>query len=78
MRRPVNHARLHGGDAFVPTIGGLGSTLPPTTKNYNMTMFLTDLGLLVKIKEIESLIPLANIQLMVFSGPDEDVKKTKA
>lgn len=66
MRRQVKYAKLHGGDAFIPGIGGLGSTLPPQSKTLNLKMFIDSdfpTVLLVEINGQDHFVPLANIQI---------------
>lgn len=70
--RKVTYAKLHG-TAFVPGVGHLGDSLPPTTKSIPLEMTATEEGLNIKVKGVECMIPLTNVQLMVFA-PEESKK----
>lgn len=67
-QRQVTYVKLHGGDAFVPGIGGLGTTLPPTGKSLELRMYHGSEGVEMVINnKIETLIPWANIQIVVYA-----------
>ena len=75
--RTITYAKLHGGDAFVPGVGGLGNTLPTQSKTLNnFQMFHTDNGVLVTFvnlnKRYDVVIPWANVQVAVY-GPANKV-----
>lgn len=71
--KTVTYAKLHGGDAFLPGIGGLTATLPPTNKTINLKMYLANdsdsfLTLEADFKgtKVYGAVPLANVQVMTF------------
>lgn len=68
LGRKIKYVKLHGGDAFIPGIGGLGSTLPPQNKALNMVMTHTREGVHVNVLngKSEAIIPWANIQLAAY------------
>lgn len=75
--RIVTYAKLHGGDAFIPGMGNVGSTLPPTNKAWDLKMYYTPDGLKLSVSggKIEAMVPLANIQLVVFAPEDKPAVK---
>lgn len=85
MRKTITYAKLHGTDAFIPEVGGLGTTLPPVNKTMELKMYAGTNGLELVIAykghPIECLIPWANVQICKY-GPmevimPEAVKKAK-
>lgn len=73
--RKITYAKLQNTDAFVPTIGALGSTLPPLNKSFPITMVHTEAGLYVNVSngKAEVIVPWGNVQLAVY---DRDTKPT--
>lgn len=69
--RKLNYVKLHGGDAFIPGIGGLGSTLPSQSKTLDMVMFASEAGVCLSVNGRDAFIPWANVQLAVYEGPSE-------
>lgn len=69
-KRKVAYAKLHGTEAFIPGVGQIGSTLPPTNKSMELTMYYTELGLEYTIqhggKRYEGAFPSANLQIVVY------------
>lgn len=70
MRR-LNYVKLHGGDAFIPGIGGLGSTLPSQSKTLDIKMYASDSGVCLYVNGRDAFIPWANVQLAVYDGESE-------
>jgi hypothetical protein len=79
MKKKVSYAKLHGGDSFIPGIGGLGNTLDPNdrrtgSKTMDMEMYYTEFGLEWTIKrggkKFEGVFPHANIQIAVYEQED--------
>lgn len=70
MKRAV-YAKLQGTDAFVPGLGGLGTTLPPANKSFKEFEMYWSAGdaLYVNITSLhnikyEAVIPSANVQIL--------------
>lgn len=67
--RTVTYVKLHGTEAFIPGIGGLGTTLPSPNKSLNVHMEHTEAGLYIQINnKVEITIPWANVQLAVYKS----------
>ena len=66
--RKITYVKLHGSDAFIPGVGGLGTTLPPQAKTLTLRMHHTDVGVYLNINngKSEAVIPWANVQLVVY------------
>lgn len=47
--RKVVYAKLQGTDAFIPGVGGLGTTLPPNNKSIGLEMYDVGDKLLLRI-----------------------------
>jgi len=72
--RKISYAKLQGLDAFIPGIGGLGSTLPPLNKtivDFAMYDGGTNLILVARNgnKRVEAAIPMMNVQVFVYDEP---------
>lgn len=76
MKKQVTYAKLHGGDAFIPGIGGIGNTLDPLNraagnKTVDMTLYYTEYGLEWTFyragKKYEGVFPAANVQIVVYA-----------
>lgn len=63
--RRIKYLKLHGGDAFIPGIGGLGNTLPSPSKSLDLNMTHSEQGVYIVINKTKAfcLIPWANVQL---------------
>lgn len=79
MKR-VTYAKLQGTDAFIPGIGGVGTTLPPTGKTLkDLKMFDNGEGILIiQLKgavgqPIEAGVPLTNVQILVYANESPKV-----
>ena len=71
MRRYIKYAKLQGTDAFVPGIGGLGTTLPVVNKSFKTFSMYIDSEfpnfMTVEMNTTVALVPLTNIQIAVFT-----------
>lgn len=69
MKRQATYAKLHGTDAFIPGLGGLGNTLPPTKSFKDFKMFWTGDCLYLEMIALtgvkyEAAVPAANVQVV--------------
>ena len=81
-KRRVAYAKLHDTDAFIPGVGGLGNTLPPTSKNLNMTMWRENGGdlefeILLGGRKIEGAIPAATVKVVTYVSEPTIVKTSE-
>ncbi len=54
MGREVKYVKLHGGDAFIPGVGSLSNTLPPSNKVVaGLYMTAEQDGILVRAKVLD-------------------------
>lgn len=77
MKRRVTAAKLHDLNVVIPGVGAMNVTnLPPQNKSYNsFHMYYTEHGLELEINGVESIIPLANVQIAILAP--EETKKSK-
>lgn len=67
-KREVVYAKLQGTDAFIPGLGGLGNTLPPTMKALKLKMYEVGDRLLIEVNGKKAFIPLTNVQVGVYAA----------
>lgn len=71
--RKVNYAKVHQG-IFVPGLGELGMTLPPSNKTLNLNMSKIEGGLLLTINQSGQVwdiyVPDGNVALAVLAKED--------
>lgn len=84
MRKVVTYAKLQNTDAFIPGIGGLGNTLPPSHKSLDLKMYedTDEPGKLFVEATFKGLttkagVPLGNVQIMVYA-PEAPKKEKEA
>lgn len=74
MRRKVNYVKLHSSDTFLPGIGSVGNTLPPSNKTLNglSIYFDTDTSdvLFLEVSGREYILPMASVQVLALSSED--------
>lgn len=73
--RAVKYVKLHS-TVFLPGVGDLTATLPPTTKNYQLELSTCSEGIFIKRGEVEAVVPWANVQCAVL-GPELPTNGTK-
>lgn len=64
MNRTVKYLRTHG-SLYIPNIGETGNVLPRQNKKDNLSMTAGVEGAMIKLNNVEFVIPWGNIQLAV-------------
>ncbi len=77
MGKIVKHLKVHQ-DLFIAGLGALGNTLPSASKTLpDLVMSLESEGVLVKAKNIEAVVPYANIVVLTLGESYHDKPKSK-